>query len=99
VVLPESGQRSIRLPHHPRDLSVCPEVFASWAHFIQGCVLIDKALDLVQRCGGLAALKKLVDRLEDNFGHFPRWVNDYLTATTVRGRELPEAKAILRPQR
>jgi hypothetical protein len=27
--------------------------------------LIDKALDLAQQCGGLAALKKLVDRLAD----------------------------------
>jgi hypothetical protein len=27
--------------------------------------LIDKVLDLSQQCGGLAALKKLVDRLAD----------------------------------
>lgn len=27
--------------------------------------LIDKALDLAQQCGGLAALKRLVDRLSD----------------------------------
>jgi hypothetical protein len=27
--------------------------------------LIDKALDLAQQCGGVAALKKLVDRLAD----------------------------------
>jgi hypothetical protein len=27
--------------------------------------LIDKALDLAQQCGGLAALKKLVGRLAD----------------------------------
>jgi hypothetical protein len=27
--------------------------------------LIDKALDLAQQCGGLATLKKLVDRLPD----------------------------------
>lgn len=30
--------------------------------------LIDKALDLAQQCGGLAALKRLVDRLSDMQG-------------------------------
>jgi hypothetical protein len=40
--------------------------------------LMDKALDLAQQCGGLAALEKLVDRLADMQRWWVRRMEDLL---------------------
>ena len=54
-----AGQQAASAPAAP------PRAAAPAASSANPVDLIDKALDLAQQCGGVAALKRLVDRLAD----------------------------------